>query len=547
MSFQRRYEELEPAAKYLADITKLEISAKPFNRLPLVISETEKMDEELRKPIESMWNRTRPYEVDGLIFNSADAKYLDTKMLKWKPNNSIDFLAIKCPTSLLGQAPYINRPNTTLYLLFVTINYSEFVNLGLSIIDGYEKVFPQYSTKHGGYVKPMPPGGPQSTFPIQFSPSFYPRAYLFYANTDLTDSDTARIFELYVDTTNQTDKNLSKIIEKGEPLPWKLIKIREDRQTDVSAGGYFGNYITIAESVSQNIINPFPIESLWSSNDVYFQEDKDPIYFAPMAFNSFVKSKLFINLKPDNIYKQHNTKPNNLLLDVAAGRGADIGRYSNGAFTQVVAVDNDIAALSELSRRKYSKHFTNIPAINTVQVNFNDDNVLEKLRNIGLPTQYDAISCNFAIHYVAKLDDFVKTIDSLLKPGGRFGFTCFDGGRINDLLKGKTLGDSWISLAENNFIKYQLQKMYIGDTLTNHGQIVNVKLPFSAELYSENLMNIDYIAELFKKRKYKIHTRKSFADFLADFSAENSKVSGRLTKEDIEFCSLYEMVIVERC
>jgi SAM-dependent methyltransferase len=546
MPFQRRYTELEPAAKLLADITKKDIQAKPFNRFPVMVSDSDKLDDEIRKPIEAMWNRTRPYEIDGLIFNSSDATYLDTKMYKWKPNNSIDFLAIKCPVTLLGQAPYINKANYTLYLLFVTIRYEEYLNIGISVIDGYDKVFPQYCAKYGNAIKIIPPGGQKAAFPMQFSPSFYPRAYLYYAENGLfEDSNSPRIFELYVDSKH---KGLAKIVENGDPLPWTFIKIREDRQTDVLAGGYFGNYVSVAESVAQNIINPFPMESLWETSKVYFQENKDLIYSAPTGFNSFVKSHLFTELKPDFIVPSTNKlkKTYNVLLDIAAGQGADIGRYKNGEFSNVIAMDRDIDALSELSRRKYSDRFHSIPAINTVLINFNESNIAGKLKNIGLPYEFDAISCNFSIHYVAKLEDFVKNISELLKVGGKFGFTCFDGGRVNKLLIGKNMGDSWIELAENNFVKYQIQKMYIGNDLANTGQVINVKLPFSNELYAENLVNIDYLISLFEKKRIKLRTRKQFNEFLDSFEHENLNMYSKLTNEDKVFIGLYEFVIVER-
>jgi SAM-dependent methyltransferase len=534
-SFQRRYEDLESAAKYLADITKMDILAKPFNQIPLIVAETAKLDDIIRPPIEKMWNRERPYKVDGLIFNSPDASYLNTKMFKWKPENTIDFLAIQCPAQLLGPAPFLNKEGKSLFLLFVTINYDEYRNLNLSIIDGYEKIFPQYSTRHSGKIQPLPGGGSHATFPIQFSPSFYPRAYLAYFNTEnVSKINTPKILELFVDIKNP---KLAEIIENGQPLPWELVRIRDDRQTDVSAGGYFGNYISVAESVAQNIINPLPLEGLWKTSHVYFEEVKDPIYNAPTHFNSFVKSKLFIAM---------GSSKNGLLLDIAAGRGADIGRYSLGNFGQVVAIDNDAAALSELARRKYSRYFKNVPALHTAKINLNSDkNIIEHLDAIGLPTKYDAISCNFAIHYINNLENFVKLIDQLLAANGKFGFTCFDGARINKLLADKKMTESWVAL-EDQFVKYQLQKMYIGSKLESRGQIINVKLPFSNELYSENLVNIDYLLELFAKKKINVKERRHFSEFIPEFAIENPKDEKRLTKDDVIYNGLYEFVIVER-
>lgn len=593
-AFQRRYEEIEPAVKHIADVCKdinIQIFAKPFNRLPIVVPETSRLDDEFRPPIEKMWLRDRPYEIDGLIFNSPDAAYTNTKMYKWKPKNSIDFLAIRCPASLLGPAPFLVKPGQTLFLLFVTISYDHYRNFGVSLMEGYNKVFPQYSIVHSNKVQPLPSGGAQSKFPIQFSPLFYPKAFLYYVKNapaeetkveetkaeesknqetkaelpiegtkettsaaenqqkleaKLLSADKSIIVELYVDiTTKEAQAELSKIIQSGKPLPWKILNIREDRQTDVAAGGYFGNYISIAESISQNIINPFPLENLWSTKAIYFEESrKDPIYDAGTHFNSFVKSKLFKELKPEIIHREYNSKAGNILLDVAAGRGADLGRYTLGEFTHVVCVDKDATALSELSSRKYSKYYKSLPQINTAQFDINESpEIQEYFQNVGMPVHYDAISCNFAIHYFTKLTQFIGIIDKLLKPGGKFGFTCFDGSRVNKLLSGKQMGESWVAI-EEDFVKYQIQKMYSGDNLTTRDQIIKVKLPFSEELYAENLVNIENIIDQFQKKHYKVVMRRPFSDFINDFAEENPSEQKKMTENDIFYTGLYELVII---
>jgi hypothetical protein len=288
---------------------------------------------------------------------------------------------------------------------------------------------------------------------------------------------------------------------------------------------------------------------MWSPGQVYFQEDKDPVYNAPTAMNSFIKSQLFKKIKPEIIYKQQETKPSVSLLDIAAGRGADIKRYAEAEFTHVVAIDNDSTALSELARRRYAmmKTIKKMPMINTTQVNMNDNfqRIIDHLATLGMPSSYDAISCNFAIHYMT-LTNVAKLVGKLLKPLGKFGFTVLDGERVNKLISGLSRDESWTKTLDNGFIKYEIKKMYIGDVLGNGGQIIGVKVPFSPTLYTEALVNVDYFLKLLAAEGMVLKTRKHFSDFRADFAAENSEKERRLEPMDMEYNGLYEFVIVEK-
>jgi len=530
--FQRRVTILDEAAEYLTKITGYKIVAKPFIRLPLLLSDS--LESELKKPIMTMFERKRDYEIDGLIINSADAGYFDTKMYKWKPENTIDFLAVKCPDIILGKHPYVNIPNKILYLLFTTMSINDYELLGIKVMDNYHQVLPQFSNKYG------PVANANGSFPMQFSPASYNKAYLWYTDEDKYNM---KIVELSVD-----DK-FSKSLSKGLNVPWKLIKIRDDRQLDVDAGSYFGNAYHVADSVWQNVINPFPIESLWTPNNVYFQEDKDPVYNAPTAMNSFIKSLLFKKIKPDIIYRQHESKDSVTLLDIGAGRGADIKRYAEAEFNQVVAIDNDITALSELSRRRYSlmKAIKNMPMINTLEVNMNDNfqAIINHMELLGVPTKYDAISCNFAVHYMP-LTNVAKLIGKLLKPLGRFGFTVLDGARVNALISNISHGESWKRVLDNGFVKYEIKKMYVGNVLSNGGQFISVKVPFSQNLYTEALVNIDYFLKLLAAEGMNVKMRKHFSDFRAEFAAENPEKEKKLEEMDMEYNGLYEFIIVEK-
>lgn len=532
--FSRRREHLIPAAEYVSELFGIKVVAKPFIQLPIVVPETTSLEEELKKPIMEMFERRRDYEIDGLIINSPDANYNNTRIFKWKPKSTIDFLAKKCPAELINSFNAVE--GKTLYLLFLSINYEVYMSSGINVIDGYEIIFPQYSIKHRGGIQIRPSGGSSSVFPIQFSPISFPSAYLYYAEQNDLDS---KIVELSAEH-----------VSAGKPVPWHLENIREDRQIDVSAGGYFGNFYKIAESSWQNILNPFTIDQLWKPKVVYFRQTKDVSFKPATAMNSIIKSFMFDQLAP-TIKFEHDTKKIITLLDIAAGRGADLVRYSNAGFTNIVAIDTDQHALAELARRRYEIKFSkHPPVINTLHIDINKvyQTVIDNLELLGLPLQYDAISCNFAIHYL-NVSNLAKLVSVLLKSGGRFGFTCLDGARVIEAFNKENVnfGESWRRMDETNTnVKYEIKKMFHSTALEKNGQLIKVRVPFSDELYEENLVNIDEVISVFEKNKLLLKVRKHFSDFLGDVEAENPVITKKLDPADIEYNGLYEFVILEK-
>ena len=83
----------------------------------------------------------------------------------------------------------------------------------------------------------------------------------------------------------------------------------------------------------------FQLKLYGQPQTTYFRQNKADEFKAATGMNSIIKALLF------DLLKGHT------LLDIAAGRGADLRRYAE--FKNVVAVDNDAAALSELSRRRF--------------------------------------------------------------------------------------------------------------------------------------------------------------------------------------------------
>lgn len=483
----------------------------------LALTSTERLEEHIKQT----YNAEYRYKIDGLIFSRATARFFDREVTyKWKDSNTIDFLVLECPQDAYNSRPYLERrDNCTLYILCVGISYKLYEILGM------KQLFPDIM-KSGD--------GRDDYFPVQFSPSDSPLAFLYWHPV-----------------AHPIGPLGGKIVEFDRVNgAWQPMRVRTDRSVEA---GQYGNDFRIAEDNWQNYINKFDLSELWSPVDssVYFAQAKDSIYHAPTAYNSFIKSRL-IGEASGSAY----------VLDIASGKGQDLMRYFQARVGTAIFTDRDPVALAELVRRKNTvlrtmakkKQEFHPMRIHIAQMDFLQparDNIELLRANFDLPPAgIQFIACNFAIHYfletsetAANLIDFV---DKLLAPGGKFAFTCFDGERIFNLLRSVPLGEAWSS-EQDDVVKFRIRKLYKSAKLEAYGQKIGVKLPFSrGEEYSEFLVNIKNLATQLAKRGIKLVRAANFGEYFGDFARENHKINTQLTDADREYISLHTLVVFEK-
>ena len=464
-----------------------------------------------------------PYETDGFIFISKDASYNNTKNYKWKPieKMTIDFVAKKCPDNLLGINPYINKDNKTLYLLFSGIRSNEYKKLGIQKFKNYDNIF-----KHINYS--------DKYFPIQFSPSSNPYAYLFWSENKCLDN------------------NIIELNRKNNE--WNLFKIRTDRKIDMDRKTYYGNYFKIAESIWMNYINPLNIENLIETkNNEYFQADNNDHYKYVRKFNNFVKNTLII------MYTQKKTEIEcfDWVIDLAAGKGQDLFKYIDCGIKNIFMIDNDTSALSEIINRKYTyindiniKHCTKL-FIKHMDLSKPYKQNYDKINEsyFGVPSQgVPLIVCNLALHYLipnkTKTLNFCNLLNKLLSPGGIFIFTAFNGRKIFDKLKES---GEWSKYNNNNKLLYSIKRKYSGDLFTGTNQKIDVLLPFSnGEYYSEYLINDELLENELLKKKIKLINKDSFSIYQDKFKEYNQHFFKALNTIDKDFISLYSFYIFHK-
>jgi hypothetical protein len=512
--FALRVEHIGPAVD---ELNKVNIKDLPNVTAKKYVHITSEEPEDLKKNFDEVFTAKYDHEIDGMILSSSDGSYSKTTHYKWKPseNLTIDFVAKECPKQLLGKAPYINRPNHKLYLLFNGAKYAVFKGFGMEFLPHYRELFPKHSKNPGGRDS-------RDYFPVHFAPSIDPNAYLYHVPNTYKGSLDNKIVELKRNT--ETDN-------------WELLKIREERQELLEAGTYFGNDIHTAEVTYSDILNPITYAELSYYKTSYFKHTKDDMYGGQTAVTSFVKSELIRRLSNST-----------WIMDIGSGKGQDLGRYRKQHISNGIFVDPDQTALGELAERQYS------------MVKFGDDKMraytivadvtkphkelLDKVKGVT-ETKLDAIVCNLAIHYITTttehIDNLAQLVTSLLKPGGSFIFTCLDGQRTFNLIEENK--GQWTS-EENSKLKYHIERQYSGDKLTPSGQKIKIKLPFSDELYEENLVNVDFLIKRLVKHKLVCLEYESFESKFKQFELSQKHKFDSLSADDKKYLSLYSYVIM---
>jgi hypothetical protein len=519
--FSARMEHLGPVAELIAALG-VKCRAKSYIKV-----------RNPKQDFTDMHNREAPYDTDGIIITSPGDSYLTTKNYKWKPSDkvTIDFLAKTCPAGL-GE-PYVERPGHTLYLLFVGIDHKAREKLGIGLLAQYMSIFPIQSDVNPQY------------YPVQFSPSINPLAFLYYHPVGEPAGASLD----------------GQIIELSRGTDWIFHRVRTDRAMEK---GYFGNDFRVAELTYTNYIDPFELKDLWEPGSSYFTKTSDDIYVAANRYKRFVISHLL---------KDH-LEGSAWVIDEAAGRGADLHRYQEIGVSNALFIDNDAPAIAELIRRKFAFF-----AVKNRQVKKwlkpgarggYDNLIVKDMKNLTVHTmvadlttdsetlmagmtQYgivrggiDGIVCNFALHYlcgtVENIHNFLGLNSALLKIGGVFMFVVMSGQKIFELLKDE---QTWES-RENNRVKYAIKRKYSGSVLTPAGQVISVLLPFAPDMYDEPLCNIEFILAEAENYGFEVVTNSSMSAYMDQFGRADSGLAAKLTPEDKKYIDMHSYVVLRK-
>jgi hypothetical protein len=533
--FEERIAAVPDAVEVARHFGVIDIRPKPFIRMG------DASPGALRRDFTTMYvERKRPYDIDGLVLYMPGHPYANTKIFKWKPlaENSIDFLARRPDKSVLGRAPFVDIPGHTLFFLFVGVSSELYRRLGLALCTGYGDIFPEHVA---GRNQPR-----SDYFPVQFQPADQPYAFLYYHPDKLPDgSESAHVEGRIIELRLRGGDPAGADAYQGTRAPnWELMRVRTDRDEDLQRGRLFGNNFVTAVMGWLNYRSPLTFEMLSDGPDGYFRALKQGIYDAPTRFMSHAKHEVM----------SAHIAGSPFVVDLGAGRGADLNRYRRLQVPTVVVVDSDSAALVEFSRRMITSRSKERGArgrstrFHALQGDFSaaPEELVDRIRGVpGFPAEgASSVVCNLAAHYAFGSDEgitnFATLCHSILRPGGQLTLTLLDGAAVFKLLKSVPVGDSW-DAREGGVLKYSIRRMYQDNKLTSSGQQIGVVLPFSrGEYYTEFLSNIAAVSRIFRK----IGLKHKFTNNLMRCYGES--FSTNLTGDDMAWLSMFVAVRFER-
>lgn len=429
------------------------------------------IDNEIFKYMDLFWKNymlnnkiTYPYELDGLILQPIEQKYIVEQSQSKYPDYKSkpeDFNSVDC-YSMIEKNPITNE-NQLIFDNSVdgTIKNKPYIMINLYV----------GSVSRNRQEKPV-------EFMVKGRPAV---AYIY-----VDENNIARSLDGKVISDNTVIEYIYYTKEEiKEEFRWKPMRTRHDKTDSViKYKRKYGNNEYVAESVMRSILNPVlmsEIKELADDNlyektfekinlrkdivkdtqrdratNVYYQK-KSGLVKDMGAFHNYVKSSLLWTYC-QALYTRRQLR----ILDIGTGRGGDVEKFYYVAAKEVVCIDPDIeslinsserSALSTYMRMKARKD--NVPPMYFIhgdagllfkyedQVKFtgslNKKNKLyfDKYLNWEQPKMFDRVNSSFAIHYLLKSQEtwnnFQDNLNNFLREGGYLMFETFDG----DIVKKK--------------------------------------------------------------------------------------------------------------
>jgi hypothetical protein len=428
---------------------------------------------------------------------------------QWSPKPlAISFLCRECPSQYTKN--YTKHAGKTLYLLFLIITKKDYSFIQNNL-EFYNELF---ST-------------PEFQFPLHFSPSTKPYAYLFWSNLNLDKTHV-----------NLIPKDPKKVFTTPSAyVDWQFISKSNEAQS----------YRYVEENIWNNYRNPIVFEDLIIpvadiNKQMYFPfvKRRTNIYDASIKFNNYVKG-LFIENRSDLF-----------AMDFASGKAQDIWRYRKSNIKNLMLIEIDKDAVDLITDRKYSAYMKHDSAQQLMVLN-TDLNLPYKsnldlikslyMNNLKHP-QY--ICCFFAFHYMTETTPQIKNITtligSLLGKGGEFLYTAFDAASIMKLLSDNK--GQWDVYETNSGIKhrkYSIKQAYKPADIKTASRKIKLTLPLNPDVYyDENLINDEIVDSEFKKHGIRVKKEGNFSELLANFKKINPRMFNLITPSDTTWISLYK-------
>jgi SAM-dependent methyltransferase len=416
----RSYEERMDAAKKanLPDIT-----VKSYNPVESIDSLIKYIQTNFKSP-------TTGHNIDGIILQERKKSYNSARVYKLKLPimNTIDF-----------RLKHVEGNNFVLYSGGKFVNNSALQFSYPNIENCSLFVAPYYANAHKFTVKALPE---KNGYPPEIAKEINALTKEIMANPPGFDG---KIVELSWDGTN-----------------YYPIRIRIDKE-------YPNGYRTAASNIGL-VYAPITIENKYFENDKGNPFSDETI--GRFHENSHLVRKEIMNRLPE-LPKEVKRGS---CLDLSCGRGGDLKALMDKGYRNLFCVDLDRIALTQLVNSLYNGDYYRHTWVNVFDYDLSGEmdtlyNRITERKDYSPGHCFQAVFMNFAIHYVVMnvkaIGEFVKRI---IKPGGIFAFTFFDGDKI---------------LADNGLAK----------PVANNA-IVNESSNDNLEGLSDNTEELEYIGDL---------------------------------------------------
>lgn len=376
----RSYEERMEAAKQanLPDIT-----VKTYNPVESVDTLIKYIQTHFKSP-------TTGYNIDGIILQERKKSYNMARVYKLKLPimNTIDF-----------RLKHVEGNNFVLYSGGKFVNNSALQFSYPNIENCSLFVAPYYANAHKFTVKEL---SEKNEYPPEIAKEINALTKEIMDNPSGFDG---KIVELSWDGSN-----------------YHPIRIRTDKE-------YPNGYRTAVSNIGL-VYAPITIENKYFENDKGNPFSEETI--GRFHENSHLVRKEIMNRLPE-LPKEVKRGS---CLDLSCGRGGDLKALMDKGYRNLFCVDLDRIALTQLVNSLYMGDYYRHTWVNIFDYDLSGEldtlyNRITERKDYSPGHCFQAVFMNFAIHYVIMnvktIGDFVNRI---IKPGGFFAFTFFDGDKI---------------------------------------------------------------------------------------------------------------------
>jgi len=431
------------------------------------------------------FSKNLKYENDGIIFTHSKKKIIDigaesdTPILKWKPPNlnSIDFVI-----KFSKIKKYFSNSR------FILSNEDIQINGIL-----YRKVYFYNGTRGGKLHQFTLHKNDHALIKIKDNK-------IYDINNDEIKDNT--IVEVVYDKDFSEDTNLN----------WKILRTRYDKTEKYYSSNFTkkaGNNSSIAYLIWKTIIHPVSEDviignSYWVGSDRHSKKDtmKDMRFF-----HSLVKQDLI-----EKTIDRLDTNEINI-LDLGCGKYGILNRlidinthYKKKNIIKTVygidLYDDSINNPSNGAKHRFQmklKQTSHCPRNTKFFVADLGEKLLAGVNNSLKNIKFNLIISMFTLHYFHKnensLTNFLETVSNNLSPGGYFIGICFEGKKVNKLLRNKNKGDSIDTES------WSIKKMF--NKNNNVGSEIEISLESGIFNQTEWLVNFKHIQN--KLEKMKLH------------------------------------------